>query len=91
VPRLCHHDRAKSRSGLTSFSFASRARRPVRYRERTSPSFTRFCPLPQVNSDRLYFTAMTSVDWLLLAEGHLHRRLFGQMLRRMDLLSVPSG
>jgi hypothetical protein len=29
--------------------------------------------------------------WLVLAEGHLHRRLFGQMLRRMDLLSVPSG
>jgi hypothetical protein len=28
--------------------------------------------------------------WLVLAEGHLHRRLFGQMLRRMDLLSVPS-
>jgi hypothetical protein len=28
---------------------------------------------------------------ILLAEGHLHRRLFGQMLRRMDLLSVPSG
>jgi hypothetical protein len=29
--------------------------------------------------------------WLLLAEGHLHRRLFGQMLRRMDALPVPSG
>jgi len=28
--------------------------------------------------------------WLLLAEGHLHRRLFGQMLRRMDALPVPS-
>jgi hypothetical protein len=28
---------------------------------------------------------------LLLAEGHLHRRLFGQMLRRMDALPVPSG
>jgi hypothetical protein len=29
--------------------------------------------------------------WLLLAEGHLHRRLFVQMLRRMDALRVPSG
>jgi hypothetical protein len=29
--------------------------------------------------------------WLLLAEGHLHRRLFGQMLRRISTLLVPSG
>jgi hypothetical protein len=29
--------------------------------------------------------------WLLLAEGHLHRRLFGQMLRRIYALPVPSG
>jgi hypothetical protein len=29
--------------------------------------------------------------WLLLAEGHLHRRLFGQMLRRIDALPVLSG
>jgi hypothetical protein len=29
--------------------------------------------------------------WLLLAEGHLHRRLFGQMLRRISALLVPSG
>jgi len=29
--------------------------------------------------------------WLLLAEGHLHRRLFGQMLRRIYELPVPSG
>jgi hypothetical protein len=28
---------------------------------------------------------------LLLAEGHLHRRLFGQMLRRISALLVPSG
>jgi hypothetical protein len=27
--------------------------------------------------------------WLLLAGGHLHRRLFGQMLRR--IYAVPSG
>src|ERR1700676_2706851 len=29
--------------------------------------------------------------WLLLAEGHLHRQLFGQMLRRIWALPVPSG
>jgi hypothetical protein len=29
--------------------------------------------------------------WLLLAEGHLHRGLFGQMLRRIWALPVPSG
>jgi hypothetical protein len=29
--------------------------------------------------------------WLLLAEGHLHRRLFGQMLRRIWAVPTPSG
>src|SRR5260370_513109 len=29
--------------------------------------------------------------WLLLAEGHLHRRLFGDMLRRIWALPMPSG
>ncbi len=29
--------------------------------------------------------------WLLLAEGHLHRRLFGQMLRRIWALPAPAG
>ncbi len=29
--------------------------------------------------------------WLLLAEGHLHRLLFGQMLRRIYALPVASG
>ena len=29
--------------------------------------------------------------WLLLAEGHLHRRLFGDMLRRIWALPVPDG
>jgi hypothetical protein len=29
--------------------------------------------------------------WLLLAEGHLTRRLFGSMVRRIALLPVPSG
>jgi len=27
--------------------------------------------------------------WLLLAEGHLSRRLFGSMLRRIGALPVP--
>ena len=29
--------------------------------------------------------------WLLLAENHLTRRLFGSMLRRIWALSVPAG
>ena len=29
--------------------------------------------------------------WLLLAEGRLHRRLFGDMLRRIWALPVPDG
>ena len=29
--------------------------------------------------------------WLLLAEGHLTRRLFGAILRRLEALSVPAG
>jgi hypothetical protein len=29
--------------------------------------------------------------WLLLGEGHLHRRLFGGMLRRIAVLPMPSG
>jgi hypothetical protein len=29
--------------------------------------------------------------WLLLAEGQLHRRLFGQILRLIWALPVPSG
>ena len=29
--------------------------------------------------------------WLLLAEGHLTRRLFGSMLRRIALLPSPPG
>ena len=29
--------------------------------------------------------------WLLLAEGHLPRRLFGQIFRRIYELPVPSG
>ena len=29
--------------------------------------------------------------WLILAESHLTRRLFGGMLRRMEALPVPAG
>ena len=29
--------------------------------------------------------------WLLLAESHLTRRLFGSMVRRMEALPVPAG
>jgi hypothetical protein len=29
--------------------------------------------------------------WLLLAESHLTRRLFGAMLRRIERLPVPAG
>jgi len=29
--------------------------------------------------------------WMLQVEGHLHPRLFGQMLRRIWALPVPSG
>jgi hypothetical protein len=29
--------------------------------------------------------------WLMLAEGHLHRRLFGQMLQRIWALPAPNG
>jgi hypothetical protein len=29
--------------------------------------------------------------WLLLADGHLYRRQFGKMLRRIYALPVPSG
>ena len=29
--------------------------------------------------------------WLLLAEGHLTRRLFGSMVRRIAVLPVPTG
>jgi len=29
--------------------------------------------------------------WLLLAEGHLTRRLFGAMVRRIAALPVPAG
>ena len=31
------------------------------------------------------------VRWLLMAEGHLTRRLFGGMLRRIVTLLVPAG
>jgi hypothetical protein len=29
--------------------------------------------------------------WVLLAEGHLNRKLFGEMLARLAALPVPGG
>jgi hypothetical protein len=29
--------------------------------------------------------------WLMLAESHLTRRLFGRMVRRIDALAVATG
>ena len=29
--------------------------------------------------------------WLLLAQGHLNRRLFGEMLARLAALAMPGG
>lgn len=59
--RSCRgYERAKSRRPFTSFSFASSARRAVRYLGRASPCATKSFPAPQVNSARPYFTARTS-------------------------------
>jgi hypothetical protein len=35
-------------------------------------------------------TAQRSQIWLMLAEGHLTRRLFGAIARRLETLSVPA-
>jgi hypothetical protein len=37
------------------------------------------------------FVKHARYDWLLLAEGHLTRRLFGAMARRIAALPVPAG
>ena len=29
--------------------------------------------------------------WLIMAESHLTRRLFGSMVRRIEALAVPAG
>jgi hypothetical protein len=45
-----------------------------------------------VTTGRNWITFRPSLlNLVLLAEGHLHRRLFGQMLRRIWALPVPSG
>jgi hypothetical protein len=41
--------------------------------------------------DALQEQAKACAVLLVFAGGHLHRRLFGQMLRRIWLLRVPSG
>ena len=40
---------------------------------------------------RLLKQARNYYYWLLLAESHLTRRLFGAMVRRIGSLSVPAG
>jgi hypothetical protein len=37
------------------------------------------------------FVKHARYDWLLLAEGHLTRRLFWAMARRIAALPVPAG
>ncbi len=41
----------------------------------------------------LYFNSnlVATLYWLLLAEGHLNRKLFGDMLHRIWALPLPSG
>ena len=53
-----------------------------------SPAAGRETP-PPANPGRLIKHAR--YYWLLLAEGHLNRRLFGDMLRRIWALPVPGG
>ena len=37
------------------------------------------------------FVKHASYDWLLLAESHLRRRLFGAMVERMAALTIRAG
>ena len=45
----------------------------------------------QVDEDRRSAGQACSLLLLLLAEGHLNRRLFGDMLHRIWALPVPGG
>jgi hypothetical protein len=40
---------------------------------------------------RLVKRARYDYDWLLLTEGHLTRQRFGNMLRRISALSIPTN
>jgi hypothetical protein len=37
------------------------------------------------------WSTMPAIYWLVLTNGHLHRRLFGQMLQRIWAPPVPGG
>ena len=54
---------------------------------RTSPRYEADVTWPKPLPNRWVMPATT----LLLAEGHLHRRLFGDMLRRIWALPVPAS
>ena len=55
----------------------------LRFAQHDSPVLAQ---LPDTISDTISF-----YYWLLLAESHLTRRLFGAMLRRIELLPLPAG
>jgi hypothetical protein len=48
-------------------------------------------PPAAVGEDRGRLIKHARYYWLLLAEGHLTRRLFGAMLRRIEALPAPAG
>jgi hypothetical protein len=45
----------------------------------------------RVTSDGGRVVKHARYSWLLLAESHLTRRLFGSMLRRIPALPLPAG
>jgi hypothetical protein len=89
---LCHRFRANEarlQLSLLGYNLGNPCRRLALARRIKNWSLT---SLPQ----RLVKTGGRLVKraryyWLLLAEGHLNRRLFGQMLQRIWALPVPSG
>ena len=72
--------------------------KPRRQARSTNAQQRKLFPIPVVPSlhHRLMKTGGRLVKharyyWLLLAEGYLNRRLFGDMLRRIWALPVPGG
>ena len=56
------------------------------------PDSSRKTPLASaIPSSREKPVAVTRQDWLLLAESHLTKRLFGAVVRRIAALPLPSG
>ncbi len=76
-----------------------RRRYPDSYRQTTSKTLVSgdlvllpvAKPLLPVANNRDRLIKHARYYWLLLAEGHLNRRLFGDMLRRIWALPVPGG